>query len=276
MSVLVLTSCDQDPFGFNTRTIAGVYQLERAESNYFLIDQHHPDAVGGVVEGVVLSIGWDQHRILVERHSIFRGDPDGLMVIELANGKILGPLHREDVAADPQLQGIKLLPVAEAWQSLGVQVPASERKIGPVDGRIATLETTPQPSERTSPLATPGQWCGVIDNPDPLLSDAVTMASPSPDNTLGLAGMKLIHRIPNIDRRDIAFVRDEVICEQAARAYDIELSGTEHSSFIPVKVIRLRGVWVVEAARRRSILPWTVAFFDSDWRHLGMTYGGGQ
>ena len=121
-TAVVIVGCDQDPFGLNTRPVAGKYQLERAESNYFLIDDDHPDAVGGVVEGVVLSIGWDQQRILVERHSIFRGDPDGVMVIELADGKIRGPLRREDVAADPQLQGIKLLLPEDAWQSLGVQV----------------------------------------------------------------------------------------------------------------------------------------------------------
>jgi hypothetical protein len=120
--VPAMAGCDQDPFGLNTRTIAGKYGLERADENYFLIDDDHPDAVGGVVEGVVLSIGWDRQRIVVERHSIFRGDPDGVMVIDLADGKIRGPLTREAVAADPELQGIKLLPPADAWQSLGVQI----------------------------------------------------------------------------------------------------------------------------------------------------------
>ena len=118
VSLACLAACDQDPLGLSERAIGANYVLERAESNYFLIDANHPDTVGGVIEGVVLAIGWDQQRIVVERHSIFRGDPDGFLIIDLKTRAMRGPLTREALTADPEVGAIKLLPAAQAWESL--------------------------------------------------------------------------------------------------------------------------------------------------------------
>ena len=72
------------------------------------------------------------------------------------------------------------------------QTPGSSR--GPVTARIGKFE--PMPTEnKTAVLSAPPRWCGETETPDPLLQDAIAMASPAPDNSHGMAGNKLIHKI---------------------------------------------------------------------------------
>ena len=69
---------------------------------------------------------------------------------------------------------------------------------------------------------------------------------------------------------------DEEVCEQGARAHAFVFEGVsraEHRAFVPVTVMRLGGVWMVEAARDRSRSPWRVNFFSTDWQLLGPGYG---
>lgn len=120
----LLIACDFDPLGLSKRSIVGKYVLERAENNYFLIDPQHQDTGGGVVEGVVINIGWDQRRILVWRHPIFNGDPDGLVIVDVATGKITR-VTASEVSADATLSRIKMLPVADAWTMLDRDQPTS-------------------------------------------------------------------------------------------------------------------------------------------------------
>jgi hypothetical protein len=76
----------------------------------------------------------------------------------------------------------------------------------------------------------------------------------------------------------IAIVRDETVCETAAKAYDrifhsIDLLA-DHRRLMPALVIRLGPVFLVEEARLRGD-HWEVMFFDANWRQLGGGYGAG-
>jgi hypothetical protein len=114
-----------DPLELSKRPLPGGYTLERIESNYFLTDAMHPPEVGGVIEGVVLNIGWNDQLLLAECHFLFRAEPDAIMIIDLNTGKIDGPVSREELARHPELTEIKMLDAAAAWASLR---PQSEGK----------------------------------------------------------------------------------------------------------------------------------------------------
>jgi hypothetical protein len=82
-----------------------------------------------------------------------------------------------------------------------------------------------------------------------------------------------------LSRDAVFFVRDEAICEKAAKAFDrVTHTGellAEHKRLHPVLVVRVGDVFVVEEARLRGAV-WSVEFFDLDWRHRGFGFGAGH
>jgi len=116
-----MLGCDQDPFRLSERTVKGDYRLMRWEDGmtYYLVGGPHIDSGGGAIDGNVIRLGWDQHRILVERHANFRGDGDGFMVIDAQLQTISGPLSAQEVTTKADLSRIKLMPPKEAWELLG-------------------------------------------------------------------------------------------------------------------------------------------------------------
>jgi hypothetical protein len=73
-------------------------------------------ASGGILDGTVQSIGWGDKVIVASRQSTFRGDPDGLMVVNLASKKIDGPIDPSEVAK--MYPTIKLGKAWDAWSGL--------------------------------------------------------------------------------------------------------------------------------------------------------------
>ena len=269
-------ACDQAALSLSQRTISGTYQLERDGPNYFLIDNEHDATMGGVVGGVVLSIGWSERQVVVYRHAIMSADPDGYVVVDLADGTLSDTMDLKDITADPELTGIKILPVADAWLALADRGNrAASAKID--TDKPAAADESYSVKKHQADLAAPARWCAKPTRSDPLIDDAVTLASSTPGD--GLAPIKQYYGIPTLDRRDVLLQSDEEVCEQGARANDFVFEGlprAEHQAFVPVKVIRLGGVWMVEAARDRSQLPWRVNFFSTDWQLLGPGYGSKQ
>jgi hypothetical protein len=115
-----VAACDQDPFGLSERTVAGNYRLKKWEDGetFYLTGGHKSRDASGQVEGSVVRIGWTQSHILVDRLATFRGDPDGVMVIDVERQMVTGPVTEETIAADPRLSSIKLMKPAEAWAQL--------------------------------------------------------------------------------------------------------------------------------------------------------------
>ena len=72
----------------------------------------------GAIEGTVDRIGWSERYIAVKRRSLFRGDPDGWMIIDLKSKVIVGPLSDEDFGDRSQSKDIETFTPAEAWEKL--------------------------------------------------------------------------------------------------------------------------------------------------------------
>jgi hypothetical protein len=110
------------PGGGKQRTIVGDYRLHQWEDDttYYLHKRGQDDSSqgGSIIGGTVLRIGWNSHYILAERHSIFRGDADGWMIIDVQSGAISGPFSDIDFRARPEAQGIQIYEVSEAWKRL--------------------------------------------------------------------------------------------------------------------------------------------------------------
>jgi hypothetical protein len=117
----MVVGCDQDPLGTSRRTILGDYQLKLWEdgSTYLLVDGSKSGTGWEVAGGSIIRVGWDQRRILVERHSTSIGGVDGFIVVDVAARTVSGPLSSSELAKNVDLAKIKLMPPAEAWKLLG-------------------------------------------------------------------------------------------------------------------------------------------------------------
>jgi len=114
--VLLITGCERQ------HTIAGGYRLEQFEDGhtYYLHKSGHDDSAdgGSIIGGIVLRLGWSSRYIVAERYSIYRGDPDGWMIIDVKSGTMSGPFSESDFRARPEAQGIQVYQVSEAWKIL--------------------------------------------------------------------------------------------------------------------------------------------------------------
>ncbi|MBI2510950.1 MAG: hypothetical protein HYV96_03140 [Opitutae bacterium] len=110
------------PGGGTQRKIAGEFRLERWEDGitYYLHKRGHDDSDegGSVIGGTVVRIGWSSRHIVVQRYSIYRGDFDGWMIIDVQTDSISGPFSDAQVQARDDVRGIATYPVAEAWEKL--------------------------------------------------------------------------------------------------------------------------------------------------------------
>lgn len=118
--VLMLTSCDQDPFSMSTRNVVGPYMLRQWEDGetYYLQEKGKHENNGEAIDGTVTSIGWSDRYIIVKKYSDFRGDPDGWMTIDAQRKTIEGPYDDQTIAKSPEAKDMKFLPPKEAWQKL--------------------------------------------------------------------------------------------------------------------------------------------------------------
>jgi hypothetical protein len=116
--LLLLVACF--PFGGPSRSLPGPYELERSEGGdvYWINGPGGKTTAGGVLEGSVEQIGWSDKYIIAYRHSTFRGDPDGWMVIDVKSRRIVGPLGEAELKQNRELQPIHAVAVAEAWKRL--------------------------------------------------------------------------------------------------------------------------------------------------------------
>ena len=117
---ITLLFCGCFPFGNQQRTIAGTYQLVKFEDGktYYIYAEDQKDNGGGVIDGTVKLIGWNAEYIIALRHSNYRGDPDGWMVINLQSGSIEGPFSYERIAGRSDIASIRTMSPDVAWERL--------------------------------------------------------------------------------------------------------------------------------------------------------------
>ena len=113
---VLLAGCEQQ------HRIVGDYRLEKFEDGqtYYLHKAGQDDSSqgGSIIGGTVVRIGWSSRYIVAERYSIYRGDPDGWMIIDVQSGVISGPFTETDFQARPESKGIKIYDASEAWKIL--------------------------------------------------------------------------------------------------------------------------------------------------------------
>lgn len=107
----------------DTKSLPGNYKLERWEDGktYYLLEPSklsESNSGGGVIDGTVARIAWDGEVIAAERRAIFRGDPDGWMIIDIKSGKISGPLSNPEFDAIRIKHHLEVKEAREAWEEL--------------------------------------------------------------------------------------------------------------------------------------------------------------
>ena len=112
----VVAGCEQQ------HTIAGDYRLEQFKDGqtFYLHKRGHDDSAdgGSIIGGIVLQLGWSSRFIVAERHSIYRGDPDGWMIIDVKTGAMTGPFTESELRKRSEVSGIQIYEVSEAWKRL--------------------------------------------------------------------------------------------------------------------------------------------------------------
>jgi hypothetical protein len=118
--MVALSGCDIDLFNLGCREIGSSgYSLCRSDDGatvFYLEPNHQAPSGGGVLDGTVQSIGWNDKVIVASRQATFRGDPDGLMVVDLASKQIAGPLDPSAVAKT--YPTIRLAKASDTWEAL--------------------------------------------------------------------------------------------------------------------------------------------------------------
>lgn len=105
----------------NTKSLPGNYQLERWEDNktYYLHGPSHvAEQGGGLIEGTVLRLAWNDEMIGVERYATFRGDRDGWMVIDIKSGRISGPVSGAEFETIRNRYRLQVQTASVAWDKL--------------------------------------------------------------------------------------------------------------------------------------------------------------
>ena len=117
--VLLLTACDVDLFGNDTREIAGPYALRHSDeaARYFIRGGSRHESSDWAVDGSVLQIGWDQQHILVQREA-FAGADTAWVVVDVGARTVSGPLSEAAARRLPGIAALRAIPAADAWALL--------------------------------------------------------------------------------------------------------------------------------------------------------------
>ncbi|WP_147675646.1 hypothetical protein [Xanthomonas massiliensis] len=91
---VAMAGCDLNPFNAGCRNIDSYYALCQVDdqSTYLIMRSGEQPEGGGVLEGSIERIGWNDRYILAWRNATFRGDPDGWMKVDIQSHKIIGPI----------------------------------------------------------------------------------------------------------------------------------------------------------------------------------------
>jgi len=102
------------------RRISGAYGLFHTESGHYKLDGPNKPGTdaGGLVDGTIDSLGWNDTLIVARRLATFRAEGDGWMLVNMRSGQITGP-HPDSVRiAVTQTTGIRLISAGSAYQEL--------------------------------------------------------------------------------------------------------------------------------------------------------------
>jgi hypothetical protein len=81
----------------SAKHLVGDYKLERFDENgkYYVVDSEDLPG-GGVFDGTVEQLGWDQNWILARVTRLYHGDTNGWFVLDVKTRQIIGPVQESD------------------------------------------------------------------------------------------------------------------------------------------------------------------------------------
>jgi hypothetical protein len=110
LTSLLLYGCNQ-----NHKQLSGGYYLERFDeggTSYYVGKSGTTVEGGGVFDGTVEEIGWNENWILARVTRLSSGDTNGWYALNLKTGKINGPLQDIEIKMHPIFSQMKTVPAA--------------------------------------------------------------------------------------------------------------------------------------------------------------------
>lgn len=111
--VFTLSACD---FFSQDLNIHSGYYVERVNDVYYLVHENNKASPGGVVDGIVLEIGWNDRYILVKRKTNAEQIQD-FVIVDSSNQSLLGPYKNREEIPD-KYKNIKTYKADYAWKNL--------------------------------------------------------------------------------------------------------------------------------------------------------------
>jgi hypothetical protein len=90
----------------NIVRLPGNYKLHRHEGSLCYLHRDGQNQVGGVFQGPVFALGWNDDTILAFVDKSLANEPDGWYTIDVKTRKISGVLSDQQVRSDPVLSRI--------------------------------------------------------------------------------------------------------------------------------------------------------------------------
>ncbi len=103
-----LLFCGCEP---STKSLVEGYRLQRFDENgmYYVIDSEDLPG-GGVFDGTVDQIGWDQNWILARVTRLYHGDTNGWYALNLRTKRVLGPVGESELRSNKEWSHINCRP----------------------------------------------------------------------------------------------------------------------------------------------------------------------
>lgn len=103
VSSLLLTGCNQ-----SSRKLVDGYSLERFDeggTSYYLVAPGYELGGGGILDGTIEEIGWDQNWIVARVNRLYQGDTNGWYALNIKTKQISGPLEESQLKTNSTLSG---------------------------------------------------------------------------------------------------------------------------------------------------------------------------
>lgn len=115
LSCIFLSGCNQ-----SKRKLVDGYALERFEENgeYYLESHESELSGGGVFDGTIKEIGWNQDWILAQVTRIYRGDIDGWYALNLKTKQIIGPIQSSELKTNSAFLKIECRSPADVFADI--------------------------------------------------------------------------------------------------------------------------------------------------------------
>ena len=109
ISLVAACGCsDVDIFSRDQKQLVKGYRLEKLPENQrFYVRKKGDESPGGVFDGTIVRIGWNNDYILAEVDRLFGGDRDGWYSVETKSGALAGPLTSQEVTNQAHLRSIR-------------------------------------------------------------------------------------------------------------------------------------------------------------------------